>query len=89
MQFLDRINAIEQRAARVNLSLWQLCRDAGVDYSIIHRWKNSEMSPNVATLDRHLGRLEEKLAEIETKILRELTEAAQAATAPAEPVHPV
>lgn len=72
MQYRDRIEAIEARAARLNLTLWRLCRDAGVDYSTLHRWKSDETSPNVATLERVLGQLERMLDELEDKMRKAL-----------------
>ena len=81
MQFLDRIKAIESRAGVVNLSLFQLCREAGVDYVRVYRWKTGENSPTVNLLERHLGALERKLTELEERMREAL---ALASSVPSE-----
>lgn len=61
MQFLERLDALEDDAARLGLSLNRLCRKAGVQPSTIRRWRDGT-SPNVATLDRVFGQLSGALA---------------------------
>jgi hypothetical protein len=74
MQFKDRIDAIEVRAGRVNLTLHALCARVDVDFSIVYRWKTDEaVNPGVKTVDRHLGKLEGGLDDIEKSILRDLS----------------
>lgn len=73
MQFHDRINAIETRASVVNMSLFQLCRVAKVDYTRVYRWKTGENSPTVHVLEKHLGALEGTLCEVEERILKALS----------------
>lgn len=72
MQFLDRINAIEARLGVINLTLWQLCRDAKVDYGTVQRWRNGETSPLARTLEKHLGALEAALTRAEQSIVKKL-----------------
>lgn len=68
MQFIDRINAIETRANVINRSLFVLCREAGVDYTRVYRWKTGENVPTVILLERNLGALESKLDELERDV---------------------
>lgn len=63
MQTHDRINALTERAALLNLSLWRVCKLAGVDYSTVTRWRNSECNPTIV-----------RFAEITTKVERQIQE---------------
>lgn len=74
MQFQDRISAIEIRAGVVNLTLFQLCKEARVDYTRLYRWKTGENSPTIHVLEKHLGALEGKLCEVEERIRTALTQ---------------
>jgi transcriptional regulator with XRE-family HTH domain len=65
MQVNDRIDAIAERAARMNLSLARLCRLAGTDYSQVWRWRQGRCRPFVHTAERATRLLETKLVELE------------------------
>lgn len=83
MQFLERINAIEARLQVINLTLWQLCQDAGVDYGTVQRWRNGETSPLARTVEKHLGALEGALAKTERSILTKLKKRKRRSSSPA------
>lgn len=73
MQLADRIEAIEARLRDINLTLWRLCKDAGVDYGTLHRWRTGKSTPLVTTLEQHLGALEGALRLHEATILTKLS----------------
>lgn len=68
MQAITRIDAIETRAATLNVSLWELCRRTGWAYSTLRRWRKGEASPTERTVSQRLGALERELDGIETKL---------------------
>lgn len=70
MQSTDRINAIEQRAADINLSLWRVSQLAGVEYQTLWRWRQGRNSPRLDLFERTMARLEAKVCEIELDIAR-------------------
>lgn len=72
MQHLERIEAIERRADTLNLSLWEVCRRAHLDYSRIARWRKKQNTPLVTTLDTYLSRLEAEMTAIERETLAAL-----------------
>lgn len=74
MQVADRINDIEKRAGRINLTLHRVCEDAGVDYGNLRRWKIGECSPIMSNFDSVITKLEKKLDEHETAIRVSLAE---------------
>lgn len=45
---------VEAVAKRVGLTLTGLCREAGVDRSVLHRWKAGKGTPTIRTLNRLL-----------------------------------
>lgn len=73
MQTTHRIADIETRARRIGYSLLRLCREAGAQYATVHRWKNQEAQPIESTANRHLGRLETKLIELERNLVETLS----------------
>lgn len=83
MQTLDRISAAEDRASRLNLSLWRVSKLAGVDYSNIHRWKRGECSPRMDLFEQVLGAIEGKLSDLEQAMAARL--ATPASPVPARP----
>lgn len=72
MQILDRIDAIDERARRLNLSLREVCLGAKVEYSTVWRWRSGECSPIVSTFDKVVGRLEGELVRREAKLRSDL-----------------
>lgn len=72
MQLTERIEAIETRLKAINLKLWRLCKDAGVDYGTVHRWRTGKTVPLLTTAEQHLGALEAALSRHETIILEKL-----------------
>jgi len=72
MQAHDRISAIEGRAEVLNLSLWRVCKLAGVDFSNISRWRRGECSPSIDRFQSVMSTLEEKLAELEEQMANNL-----------------
>jgi len=73
MQVIDRINAIEARGAKLHLSLWKLCRLAGVDYSSVARWRNGG-DPLHSSFETAAGKLDAKLDEVELELFAQLSE---------------
>ncbi len=78
MQVVDRISALERRAATLNLTLWRVCRLADVDYGNVSRWKRGLVSPTVRTLDVSLGAVEAKMDELEQEMIAALSERSSA-----------
>jgi hypothetical protein len=75
MQFHDRINAIETRAQRINLSLWELCQlTKGVQWTTVSRWRSDDANPKAKKLEEVLGKLETMLSTLESEMIRRLTE---------------
>lgn len=72
MQFNRRIAAIEKRAAKLNLSLPEVCVDAGVRYSTVWRWRQPGANPKHATLESVFGKLEACLSKKEADLRRAL-----------------
>lgn len=72
MQLADRIEAIEARLAVINLALWQLCKNAGVDYGTVHSWRTGKRSPRISNAEKHLAKLEAELTKAERSILSKL-----------------
>lgn len=83
MEYMRKIEAIEQRAQAVNLSLHRLCQSAHVRYHCITRWRNGQVNPTVPVLMRELGKLEAELDCIEARIFRQLEP--RFASSPAQP----
>lgn len=65
MQIHDRISAIDRRAAGMNLKLARVCRLAGVDYSLVWKWRRGRVRPLVETFERVTGDLERQLDVLE------------------------
>jgi hypothetical protein len=82
MQITDRISATEARASRLNLSLWRVCKMAGVDFSNISRWRAGQVSPTIARFEDVMGKLEAKLGDLEAAMAAGLSANAQPDTAP-------
>lgn len=75
MQFVDRINAIEARAQRINLTLWELCQQTpGVQWTTVKRWRGEAANPKARKLEQVLRALEGKLTDLEREIIVRLTE---------------
>lgn len=72
MQATNRIDAIERRAAGLNLSLWRVAKLAGVEYSNLSRWRRGEASPTMHLYDDVMTSLEGKLTELEACMLERL-----------------
>lgn len=60
-----RLEAVERRAARLNVSLNRVCMKAGVPRNNLTRWK-SGMSAKISTFERDMARLETALDEMES-----------------------
>lgn len=75
MQVTDRIQAIEQRAQGINLTLARVCRSASVDYSQVWRWRNGESRPLLHNFEAVTSKLESKLAELEAEMRSRLQKA--------------
>lgn len=45
---------VEAVARRVGLTVTGLCREAGVDRGVLHRWKAGKGTPTIRTLNRLL-----------------------------------
>lgn len=73
MQVSDHISALERRAATLNLTLWRVCKLAGVDYSNISRWQSGKSSPTVKKLESSVSAIDAKLTELEGEMLGALT----------------
>lgn len=74
MQFVDRIDAIEGRARRLNLTLWELCQKTpGVQWTTVARWRGADANPKARKLEEVLGALEDKLGELEREMIISLT----------------
>lgn len=71
MQIRDRIDAIEERAAFIHLSLGCVCREAGVYPSTVARWRGGT-DPKMAKAAHICERLEEVLERHERRIWSEL-----------------
>lgn len=57
MELNDRIGAIEARCRRLGRTLAATCRDAGVPFPTIWRWKTGQPA-KTSTIRCHLSRLE-------------------------------
>jgi hypothetical protein len=82
MQVTDRISVTEARASRLNLSLWRVCKMAGVDFSNISRWRTGQVSPTIARFEDVMGKLEAKLGDLEKAMVAGLRTHAQPDGAP-------
>lgn len=69
MQWIDRISAIKERAARLNVSVSRLCRETGWTYSTLYRWEHRTSSPNDRTVTVRLGAIEARLSEMEARVV--------------------
>lgn len=67
MQILDRISAIEKRAAVVHLSLARVCAEAGVYHSTVARWREGT-DPKEAKAADICRRLERVVEDHEKRI---------------------
>lgn len=74
MQITPRIDALEERARGINLTLAELCREAGEHFSTIQRWRSGECDPKLGTVERVLGSLEAHLVSREAAVSRHLQE---------------
>lgn len=57
----------------LNLTLFQLCDRAGVDYRQVRRWQLKKVSPTIGKFGTAMRALEGKLAELEATVLEALT----------------
>lgn len=73
MQIKNILDAIEARAGSLNVSLPVLCRDAGVQYSTIYRWRHGQSSPLLETFRQHTAALERELSKREREMRRRLS----------------
>ena len=71
MQILERIDAIEQRAKAINLTLTDLCRGARVYPSTIARWRQGS-DPKLKNAAGIVARLEAELERREVAVERHL-----------------
>lgn len=62
MQRLIRISAIRAKSEALGVSLFALCKDAGVAYSRVWRWSRGKSQPGVRDYDAVCSRLETALA---------------------------
>lgn len=67
MQVIERMNAIEHRANRINLSLFDLCRAQGLSFSTVTRWRSGG-GVRLDTFERFVTALESELAVREAAI---------------------
>jgi len=67
MEWMCRLEAVERRAARLNVSLNRVCMKAGVPRNNLTRWK-SGMSAKISTFERDMARLEAALEEMESEM---------------------
>jgi hypothetical protein len=65
MQIHDRINALNDRAAVLNLSLWRVCKLAGVDYGTVSRWRNNECNPTINRFSEFTTKVESQIESLE------------------------
>jgi len=72
MDYKAIIREMETRAGVIHLSLRAICLNAGVNYANVCRWRDTDMSPKLSTLDRDLGALERVLSARELEVWRSL-----------------
>lgn len=72
MKVINRINEIEARAGRVDLTLARLCRLASVPYITVWRWQSGSSSPTEAKAEAHLAALDRRLKLREGALRRQL-----------------
>ncbi|HRN83259.1 MAG TPA: hypothetical protein PK857_00445 [Hyphomicrobium sp.] len=72
MQLIRRIDAIETRASKLSLSLCEVCRGAGEQYSTVWRWRRPGANPQHNTVERVLSALERHLDKQERHLRRAL-----------------
>lgn len=65
MQVHDRIGALNARAASLNLSLWRVCKSAGIDYSTVARWRNSDCNPTILRFAEITQKIEQQIEKLE------------------------
>lgn len=72
MIYTNRLELIHRRAERVNLPFTELCRRAGAEYKLIHKWtkgvRGRPISPNTRTVERELSLLEAFLRAEENRL---------------------
>lgn len=77
MRLSDRLQDIKRRAHAVNLKMAGLCRLAGADYQLIHKWtvgvKGRLVDPKTSVAEREIALLEAALGREEARLLAELT----------------
>jgi hypothetical protein len=82
MQVHDRIGALNDRAASLNLSLWRVCKSAGIDYSTVSRWRNSDCNPTILRFAEITQKIEQQLEKLEYDMAMKLIDRMNPEAAP-------
>lgn len=72
MQSTVRMKEISDRASAINLTVWRLCKEAGVDYASWSRWHKGEVSPTERVFELAMTKLEGRLREREFALYQRL-----------------
>lgn len=72
MYHLEKLKALEDRAALVNVSLHTLCQQAGVGAWQLQRWRKERVSPQARVFERDMQKLSDALDAIEARIFASL-----------------
>jgi len=73
MEWISELEAIERRAARINVRMHRLCREAGVPSNNLTRWRQGG-SPKMSTFRRDMDKLWATLKRMEADLLRSLSD---------------